>query len=117
MIPSKEAAEGELEAVHRHVMKEGIDKSATVVVALTQGWPRGLHGMWTLAVQASADLEPGAVVIVTSAWPGCRRGLFEVFSYDLSSQSDSRIRFPMSGSAAVSLVTPQVDKTNLFERG
>lgn len=56
---------------------------ATVLLALSQGWPS--IERWRLSNHAAKSMPVGAIVISTSTWPGCRRGLMESSHVDLSS--------------------------------
>lgn len=81
--------------------------SASVIYSLTQGWPR--QAMWHLATGAARALPAGALVIVTSLWPGCMRGLLEVQSSELDAGRARGTRYIVSWTTSVNLVLPAAD--------
>jgi SAM-dependent methyltransferase len=93
-----------------------VAEGASVMYSLTQGWPRG--ALWHFAAKSTTLLPTGEIVIGTSMWPGCQRGLLEVVAKDLEADRWSGGRHIMSWTASVNLVMPVASSTHpLFTSG
>eukprot|EP00747_Dinoflagellata_sp_TGD_P071396 gnl/TRDRNA2_/TRDRNA2_157014_c2_seq4.p1 gnl/TRDRNA2_/TRDRNA2_157014_c2~~gnl/TRDRNA2_/TRDRNA2_157014_c2_seq4.p1 ORF type:complete len:809 (+),score=124.86 gnl/TRDRNA2_/TRDRNA2_157014_c2_seq4:213-2429(+) len=84
----------------------------TVVGALTHMWTR--PAMWQFGTRGASVLPVGALMLVTSMWPGCRRGLLgtRAVSRFPEHMKGAGLRYPGITSAMSNIVAPKVDPSH-----